>query len=91
MNLVQKFVESEAQRVFHDYRKRFDEWLDEVDIDGNGQTDKQQILADFDRMRDGAMDIIAGASDLSRLAREYYTKYGKDITGTTGDTTAKKK
>lgn len=81
MNLVQKFIESEAQKAFHNYRERLDEWLSTVDIDGNGETDKEQILADFDRIRDGLLDVVGGLTDLHRLARDYYEKYGHEITG----------
>lgn len=79
MNLVQKFVESEARKSFQDYRKRFDEWLSTVDIDQNGEKDKKQILEDFDQIQEGFVTLVAGASDLARLANEYYRKYGKEI------------
>jgi hypothetical protein len=79
MNLVQKFVEHESLRVLSGYRKRFEEWLSTVDIDGNGQLDKEQILADFDKIQDGVMTAISGASDLARLAQEYRKKYGQDM------------
>jgi hypothetical protein len=81
MNLVQKFIESEAEKAFHGYREKLDTWLSTVDIDGNGETDKQQILADFDRIRDGLMDVVGGLTDLHRLARQYYDRYGHEITG----------
>ena len=91
MNLVQKFIETEAQKAFHGYRDRFEQWLSTVDIDNNGETDKQQILEDFDRIRDGLMDVIGGLTDLHRLARQYYEKYGHEITGDQAPGGAKKK
>jgi hypothetical protein len=78
MNLVQKFVESEAQKAARGYRDRFEAWLSTVDIDNNGQTDKEQILADFDQVREGVLSVIAGLTDLQRLAHQYYQKYGHD-------------
>jgi hypothetical protein len=78
MNLVQKFVESEAQKAAHGYRQRFETWLASVDIDNNGTKDREQILADFDRIRDGMIEVIGGLTDLQRLAHEYYTKYAHD-------------
>jgi hypothetical protein len=79
MNLVQKFVEGESRRIFTDYRKRFDTWLSTVDIDGNGQLDKEQILKDFDHIQDGFQQMVAAASDLAKLAQQYHEKYGKEI------------
>jgi hypothetical protein len=81
MNLVQKFVESEAQKAFGTYRQRFEHWLSTVDVDNNGQTDKQQILDDFDQIREGILGVIGGLTDLQRLSHQYYQKYGHEVTG----------
>jgi len=79
MGLIHKFIESEAKRSFHGYRERFAEWLSDVDIDGDGVNDRQQILADFDRIRDGIMEVIAGLADLQQLISLYDQKYGNEI------------
>lgn len=90
MNLIHKFIESEAQKAFHDYRDRFDKWLSTVDLDNNGETDKQQILADFDRIQNGALELLSGANDLLQLAAQYYDKYGKQPPDTAAKTPAPK-
>ena len=59
MGLIQTFIEAEAKRSIHQYRERFAEWLSSVDIDGDGVNDRQQILADFDRIRDGIWKLSA--------------------------------
>ena len=79
MGLIQAFIESEAKRSFHGYRERFAEWLSDVDIDGNGVNDRQQILADFDRISDGIAEVIGGLADLQQLSYLYQQKYGSEI------------
>ena len=79
MGLIHKFIESEAKRSFHGYRERFAEWLSDADIDGDGVNDREQILADFDRIRDGIMEVIAGLADLQQLSDLYQQKYGSEI------------
>ena len=79
MGLIQAFIESEAKRSFHGYRERFAEWLSDVDIDGDGVNDRQQILADFDRIRDGIMEVIGGLADLQQLTSLYSQKYVNEI------------
>ena len=79
MGLIHKFIESEAKRSFHGYRERFAEWLSDADIDGDGVNDRQQILADFDRIRDGILEVIGGLSDLQQLSSLYQEKYGNEI------------
>jgi hypothetical protein len=81
MNLMQQFVESEAKKMFKNYRERFDVWLDTTDIDKNGVKDKEQILENLDRVRDGVLEVLSAATDLHKLATKYYQTYGKDITG----------
>ena len=79
MGLIHKFIESEAKRSIHGYRERFAEWLSSIDIDGDGVNDRQQILADFDRVRDGIMEVIGGLADLQQLSHLYQQKYGNEI------------
>jgi len=79
MGLIQTFIEGEAKRSIHQYRERFAEWLSAVDVDGNGVNDRQQILADFDRIRDGLMEVIGGLADLQQLTSLYNEKYVKEI------------
>ena len=79
MGLIHKFIESEAKRSIHGYRERFAEWLSSIDIDGDGVNDRQQILADFDRIRDGIMEVIGGLADLQQLSYLYQQKYGNEI------------
>lgn len=79
MSLIHKFIEAEAKRSFHGYRERFAEWLSAIDIDGDGVNDRQQILADFDRIRDGLIEVIDGLADLLQLASLYQQKYGSEI------------
>jgi hypothetical protein len=79
MGLIQAFVEAEAKKSIHRYRERFAEWLTSVDIDGDGVNDRQQILADFDRIRDGIMEVIGGLADLQQLSYLYQQKYGNEI------------
>ena len=79
MGLIHEFIESEAKRSFHGYRERFAEWLSSVDIDGDGVNDRQQILADLDRIRDGIMEVIAGLADLQKLSDLYQQKYVNEI------------
>ena len=79
MGLIHKFIESEAKRSIHGYRERFAEWLSSIDIDGDGVNDRQQILADFDRIRDGIMEVIGGLADLQQLSYLYQQKYGSEI------------
>ena len=79
MGLIQTFIEGEAKRSIHQYRERFAEWLSAVDVDGNGVNDRQQILADFDRISDGISEIIGGLADLQQLSYLYQQKYGNEI------------
>ena len=79
MGLIHKFIESEAKRSFHGYRERFAEWLSSADLDGDGVNDREQILADFDRIRDGIMEVIAGLADLQQLTSLYSQKYVNEI------------
>ena len=79
MGLIHKFIESEAKRSFHGYRERFAEWLSSADLDGDGVNDREQILANFDRIRDGIMEVIGGLADLQQLISLYDQKYGNEI------------
>jgi phosphoribosylformimino-5-aminoimidazole carboxamide ribonucleotide (ProFAR) isomerase len=79
MGLIQAFIEAEAKKSIHQYRERFAEWLSAVDIDGNGVNDRQQILADFDRISDGITEVIGGLADLQQLSYLYQQKYGNEI------------
>jgi hypothetical protein len=79
MGLIQAFVEAEAKKSIHGYRERFAEWLSSADLDGNGVNDRQQILADFDRIRDGILEVIGGLADLQQLISLYDQKYVNEI------------
>ncbi len=79
MGLIQTFIEGEAKRSIHQYRERFAEWLSAVDVDGNGVNDRQQILADFDRISNGIAEVIGGLADLQQLSYLYQQKYGNEI------------
>ncbi len=79
MGLIQTFIEAEAKKSINQYRERFAEWLTSIDIDGDGVNDRQQILADIDRIRDGIMEVIAGLADLQQLSSLYHQKYGNEI------------
>jgi len=79
MGLIHKFIESEAKRSFHAYRERFAEWLSDADLDGDGVNDREQILADFDRIRNGIMEVIGGLADLQQLTSLYSEKYVNEI------------
>lgn len=79
MNLMQQFVESEAKKIFSNYRERFNNWLEVTDIDGNGVKDKEQILENLDRVRDGLLEVLSATGDLHNLATKYYQTYGKDF------------
>ena len=79
MGLIHAFIEAEAKKSIHGYRERFAEWLSAVDIDGDGVNDRQQILADFDRIRDGIVEVIGGLADLQQLSYLYQQKYGSEI------------
>ena len=79
MGLIHAFIEAEAKKSIHQYREKFAEWLSSVDIDGDGVNDRQQILADFDRIRDGIMEVIGGLADLQQLSYLYQQKYGNEI------------
>jgi len=79
MGLIQAFIEAEAKKSFHGYREKFAEWLSDADIDGDGVNDRQQILADFDRIRDGIMEVIGGLADLQQLTSLYNQKYVNEI------------
>ena len=79
MGLIQTFIEGEAKRSIHQYRERFAEWLSAVDVDDNGVNDRQQILADFDRISNGISEVIGGLADLQQLSYLYQQKYGNEI------------
>ncbi|NJD57238.1 MAG: hypothetical protein FIA94_12675 [Nitrospirae bacterium] len=78
-NLIHAFIEVEAKKSLHRYRERFAEWLSSVDIDENGVNDREQILANFDRIRNGIMEVIGGLADLEQLSYLYHQKYGNEI------------
>lgn len=79
MGLIHAFIEAETKKSINQYRERFAEWLASVDIDGDGVNDRQQMLADFDRIRDGIIDVISGLADLQQLSSLYQQKYGSEI------------
>ena len=79
MGLIHAFIEAEARKSINQYRAKFAEWLASVDIDGDGVNDRQQILADIDRIRDGIMEVIGGLADLQQLSSLYHQKYGNEI------------
>jgi len=79
MGLIHAFIEAETKKSINQYREKFAEWLASVDVDGDGVNDRQQILADIDRIRDGIMEIIHGLADLQQLSSRYQQKYGNEI------------
>jgi hypothetical protein len=72
MSLIQGFIEGQAKKFLSELRVKLDKWLTENDLDGDGLKDKEQALADFDRISAG----VRAAINLAGLLAAYWSKFG---------------
>ena len=74
--MFDKFLESQAKQFVANTRVKFEEFLETADVDKNGETDKQQLLEDFDKFADGVHECIKSGANVVQLVSAYYNNYG---------------